>query len=93
MVRGECFVKIDVEGAAVMVLDGARALLERDRPGIYCEFHGVDEHEGTCRILAAAGYRGIAFTRAGLVSWCAPQECAGYFMHPSDPKVPRLNLS
>ena len=31
-----------------LVLKGAGALLERYRPGIYSEFHGADQHEGTC---------------------------------------------
>ncbi len=33
------FVKIDVEGAELFVLGGARALLLRDRPLVYCEMH------------------------------------------------------
>lgn len=86
------FVKIDVEGAAEMVLRGAAKLLERHRPGIHCEFHGADERAGACRILGAAGYRGIAFASDGQMSWTSPQEAFGYFMHPTDPKVANLNL-
>lgn len=33
------FVKIDVEGAELFVLRGARELLLRDRPTLYCELH------------------------------------------------------
>ncbi len=36
------FIKIDVEGAEGMVLEGARSLLRRTKPLILCELHGTD---------------------------------------------------
>jgi hypothetical protein len=33
------FVKMDLEGAEMFALNGARELLARQRPVVYCEFH------------------------------------------------------
>jgi hypothetical protein len=37
--RGVRFVKIDIEGAELFALRGARELLRRERPMVYAEFH------------------------------------------------------
>jgi FkbM family methyltransferase len=48
-------VKIDVEGAEVMVLEGAARLLAEARPAIYIE-SGAETAPGVRRILEGAGY-------------------------------------
>ncbi len=50
------FVKIDVEGAEVIVLNGARKLLETVRPVLYIEV-GDKQLKGVTAILRAAGYK------------------------------------
>ena len=61
------FVKIDVEGHELALLEGGRALLERDRPTLVIE--AEDRHrpgavESVAAFLAGLGYRG-AFLRGG----------------------------
>jgi FkbM family methyltransferase len=48
------FVKIDVEGAEVAVLKGAKRLLAGDRPVILCEAHGTQNEIAS--ILRDSGY-------------------------------------
>jgi FkbM family methyltransferase len=48
-------VKIDVEGAELVVLEGMRATIERHRPAIVCELHGT--HREVAAALAAHDYR------------------------------------
>jgi FkbM family methyltransferase len=48
--------KIDVEGAEVEVLQGARKLLQRRRPTVVCELHSAECEAGVLRILEEHGY-------------------------------------
>lgn len=41
--------KVDVEGAEALVLDGAREVIARDAPWVFLEFHGVFMPEGERR--------------------------------------------
>lgn len=50
-------VKIDVEGAEVSVLAGARETLERHRPVIFLSTHGPDVHAASLAFLRGLGYR------------------------------------
>ncbi|MFQ5805930.1 MAG: FkbM family methyltransferase [Phycisphaerae bacterium] len=90
------FVKLDVEGMAVAVLEGAAHMLQRYKPVITCEFHWPDERAGVTRILGEAGYQAVVFHDDGRLSLCAPDQLAsrsdGNFVHPSDPRIPDLNL-
>lgn len=86
------FVKIDVEGAGALVLEGARNMLKQYRPVISSEFHTSDEREGMCQILEEAEYRGIVFHEDGTLCWCDAKDSKGTFIHPHDPRVVRLNL-
>ncbi|MGX1308047.1 FkbM family methyltransferase [Amorphus suaedae] len=54
-------VKIDVEGAEVAVLDGARQLLETVRPTILIEVNGETGREVLARFRALGGYRVFDF--------------------------------
>lgn len=54
-------IKIDVEGHELAVLQGARALLARDRPNLIIEAeerHRAGTLAAVCRFLAGLGYRG-----------------------------------
>jgi FkbM family methyltransferase len=51
------FIKIDTEGAEVMVLNGAKRLLSSKRPVIFLSTHGKSIHEECCRLLSSLGYR------------------------------------
>jgi FkbM family methyltransferase len=48
--------KLDVEGAEVEVLQGARKLLQRRRPAVVCELHSAECEAGVFRILEEYGY-------------------------------------
>lgn len=51
------FMKVDVEGAEVQVLDGAASLLRRGHPTIFLETHGPDLHRQCSEFLQSLGYR------------------------------------
>jgi FkbM family methyltransferase len=60
--RAPDLIKIDVEGAATMVLRGATEILSRCRPALYIECHGT-EHAGIRDELLTRGY--VARTTRG----------------------------
>ncbi len=49
-------VKIDVEGAELSVLRGARAIMRANRPVVVLSTHGFDSHESCCSLLSSLGY-------------------------------------
>ena len=49
-------IKIDVEGAEELVLDGAARVLRESRPVIFLSTHGADIHARCCKRLSALGY-------------------------------------
>ncbi|MBI5688080.1 MAG: FkbM family methyltransferase [Verrucomicrobia bacterium] len=56
------FVKMDIEGAEVRALNGARKLLARRHPTVFLGTHamtdlGCNTHEPCCRLLRDLGYR------------------------------------
>ncbi len=62
--------KIDVEGAEPEVLEGARTLLQRDRPILFLEIWGAGKGRDPDAIVAsvrALGYRSYVYTDRGLV--------------------------
>ncbi|MBN1359632.1 MAG: FkbM family methyltransferase [Sedimentisphaerales bacterium] len=51
------FIKMDVEGAELLALKGARQLLESDRPPrMLIEFHGEQLKQDSCALLCEYGY-------------------------------------
>jgi Methyltransferase FkbM domain len=48
---------IDVEGAEALVLRGAREMLRRHRPTIFCELHNIDSAVDVACELLPIGYR------------------------------------
>jgi FkbM family methyltransferase len=55
--RAPALVKIDVEGAEVLVLRGAARLLAADRPIVLVEIHNADAGRASLELLRNAGYR------------------------------------
>ena len=55
--RAPALVKIDVEGAEVLVLRGAARLLDIDRPIVLVEIHNADAGRASLALLRDAGYR------------------------------------
>src|SRR5439155_11239371 len=51
------FLKIDVEGAELAVLQGARETLRSARPNLIVETHGEAVEAAVAELLLAAGYR------------------------------------
>jgi FkbM family methyltransferase len=50
------FLKIDVEGAEMLVLRGARCILEEGAPALFLATHGKDVHARCCEYLKSLGY-------------------------------------
>lgn len=50
------FIKIDVEGAELAVLDGARRLMGETHPTLFVSTHNRDIHPKCCRVLRSLGY-------------------------------------
>jgi len=50
-------IKIDVEGAEVLVLSGAEAVLETYGPTIFLATHGHRVHQEACELLKSLGYK------------------------------------
>ena len=80
------FVKLDVEGAAPLVLQGATRLLAEARPVITCSYHSDAEHGDVVSILRAQGYGCVEWADDRLV-WCSFDSRAGHFVHPLDPRA------
>lgn len=51
------FIKLDIEGAEVDALNGARHILAARKPHLIIEVHGLDKEIGCMKILAEYGYR------------------------------------
>lgn len=49
--------KIDVEGAEMQVLEGAKSLILQSHPMIFLATHGKDIHEKCCDFLISLGYK------------------------------------
>jgi FkbM family methyltransferase len=54
--RSVALIKIDVEGAECLVLDGGRRLIQRDRPLLLIEVHSVAAMLGLAQRLPGLGY-------------------------------------
>ncbi len=54
-------IKIDVEGAELRLLQGARRILEQHSPRLAIELHGVEESRAVVRFLRDAGYHVFGF--------------------------------
>ncbi len=50
-------IKIDVEGAELLVLSGAKTLLARRHPTLFLATHGAAVHNECCTFLRSLGYR------------------------------------
>jgi FkbM family methyltransferase len=48
--------KIDVEGAELLVLSGARSILTNIHPTIFLATHGIEIHQQCCEFLKSIGY-------------------------------------
>jgi FkbM family methyltransferase len=51
------FIKVDVEGAEMRVLQGAVRLLDRCHPTLFIDTHGKEVHAQCCRFLERIGYQ------------------------------------
>jgi FkbM family methyltransferase len=64
-------IKIDVEGAEFLVLEGARSCIERHKPLLVIEIHpneaGIFDHERLCRYLDQYHYR---YHHQGKIYYC-----------------------
>jgi FkbM family methyltransferase len=73
-------IKIDVEGAAGKVLEGAGVLLDECNPNIYIELHGPVEQQAVSEHLATRGYIFMNMNREAvpniLDGWHSPLWCS-----------------
>jgi methyltransferase FkbM-like protein len=50
-------IKMDVEGAEVLVLQGATRALSEYHPSLFVEIHGTEQHRDCHDFLTSKGYR------------------------------------
>ncbi|MEH2250266.1 FkbM family methyltransferase [Nostoc sp.] len=50
------FLKIDIEGAEMLALSGAKSMLSKIHPTILLATHGIEVHEQCCQFLNLLGY-------------------------------------
>jgi FkbM family methyltransferase len=84
------FIKLDIEGAGGLALEGAQGILSRNKPILSVSFHGDEERSKVLEIVEAHGYRGIQLDSTGSVSWCEPEKSDGDFAHPGCERTARL---
>jgi FkbM family methyltransferase len=84
--------KIDVEGAAGLVLAGAKRTLSVAKPVITCSFHSSSERQAVTNALLACGYRGVQTDQQGECVWEDIGK-ADLFIHPDDPRTVSLKLT
>jgi len=80
------FVKLDVEGAGHLVMQGAKNVLKLHKPVVSCSFHSDEETNGIIKVLEAHGYRGIHIHADGTLSWCSLKETTE-FGHPDSERI------
>lgn len=59
------FVKADVEGEEISTLNGAPAMIARDRPTFCMEINNMDTYDAIMGILAPHGYSAFRFDKTG----------------------------
>lgn len=78
------FLKLDVEGAAGLLLAGAKRTLNRSKPIVYCQYHSSQERREVADAVRNAGYRGMRFNEQKM-TWTDPLKHPAYFVHPDSP--------
>jgi FkbM family methyltransferase len=91
------FIKADIEGGELRLLEGAARALDRFRPRLLIELAGAhlaragDDVAAAFAFLAARGYRGYGLDRTGrLVPAAAPADGDFWFFPADDPLVATL---
>lgn len=60
------YMKVDVEGAEMLVLQGSRNILIKARPTIFLATHGRELHQECCAFLGELGYKLLPLTGASI---------------------------
>ena len=60
------YIKIDVEGAELLVLTGGRQMLSRYHPTSFLATHGCEIHSRCCQLLESLGYALRAIGRSNV---------------------------
>lgn len=88
------FIKLDVEGAGHLVMQGGKSVLSRFKPVVSCSFHGREERNGIIDVLASQGYRGIKIRNDGTLTWCDLEDSVAEFGHPDYHRIAsRINAT
>ncbi len=86
------FIKLDVEGAAGFVLQGAENTLATAKPAVSCSFHNQAERESVAKIMTENGYRTLMVNQEGKCTWHEIDETSNLCVHPDDPRVNTLEF-
>lgn len=81
------FLKIDVEGAAGLLVQGAIETLKQFKPVCYVEYHTRGEIETVRDTLGALGYRGVRFHGSDNPCWTDLGSEPLYFVHPDSARA------
>lgn len=86
------FVKIDVEGAGDLLMQGGERMFREFKPTCHAEYHSQREIDAIHDLLVSVGYRGVRFDEQQKPHWTeSPDASTTFFAHPECSVAERIH--